>query len=66
MEKILSWGVTPVLSEKYSSTYVMYHYATLGAKELMSLEKGDTIVICGGPADGTKGTINTIKLVTIE
>ncbi len=62
----LSWGVTPVLSEKYTSTDVMYHYATLRAKELMSLEKGDTIVICGGPADGGKGTINTIKLVTIE
>ncbi len=62
----LSWGVTPVLSEKYSSADVMYHYATLRAKELLKLEKGDTIVICGGPADGGKGTINTIKLVTIE
>ncbi len=62
----LSWGVTPVLSEKYSSTDVMYHYATLRAKELLNLSKGDTIVICGGPADGGTGTINTIKLVTIE
>ena len=62
----LSWGVTPVLSERYTSSDVMYHYAMLAAKRILNLVKGDNIVICGGPADGAKGTLNTIKLVTIE
>ncbi len=62
----LSWGVTPVMSEKYSSSDVMYHYALLRAKELLHLKKGDNVVLCGGPADGAKGTINTVKLVTVD
>ncbi len=62
----LSWGVTPVLSDKYSSSDVMFHYALIRAKEILGLQKGDTVVLCGGPADGGKGTINTIKLATIE
>ncbi len=62
----LSWGVTPVLSDKYSSSDVMFHYALMKAKEILSLQKGDNVVLCGGPADGAKGTINTIKLATIE
>ena len=62
----LSWGVTPVLSEKYSSSDVMFHYALIKAKEILHLQKGDNVVLCGGPADGAKGTINTIKLATIE
>lgn len=62
----LSWGVTPVLSEKYSSSDVMFHYALMKAKEILNLQSGDNVVLCGGPADGAKGTINTIKLATIE
>ena len=62
----LSWGVTPVLSEKYNSSDVMFHYGIMRAKELFSLDKGDSVVLCGGPADGKKGTINTIKLETIN
>ena len=61
----LSWGVTPVLTEEFSSLDVMFHYAVVGAKNLLSLQPGDNVVLTGGPIVGRSGNTNTIKVETV-
>lgn len=61
----LSWGVTPVLSEKFDSTDVMFYHACQKAKEVLKLKKGDCIVMTGGKADGAPGNTNIIKIENI-
>lgn len=61
----LSWGVTPVLSEKFDSTDVLFYTAKHLAKETFSLKKGDHIVITGGITNGTSGNTNLIKIEMI-
>lgn len=58
----LSWGVTPVLTEKVESMDVMFYHAVLNAKNVLNLEKGDNIVLTGGPINGKSGNTNTIKV----
>jgi len=62
----LSWGVTPVLSERFDSTDVMFYHAALKAKEVLNLSSGDSIVMTGGRADGASGNTNIIKVETIQ
>lgn len=61
----LSWGVTPVLSEKFNSIDVMFYKALSHAKETYHLESGDNVVLTGGPINGTSGNTNTIKVEQI-
>lgn len=61
----MSWGVTPVLSEEFNSQDVMFYHGTRSAKEIFSLNKGDTIVLTGGQINGKTGNTNTIKVETI-
>ncbi len=61
----LSWGVTPVMSEKFRSLDVLFYTATKIAKTTFSLTDGDRIVITGGVTDGTTGNTNLIKVETI-
>ena len=61
----LSWGVTPVLSEEFKSTDVMFYHATKVAKELFDLKKGDNIIITGGEINGSCGNTSMLKLETI-
>lgn len=61
----LSWGVTPVMSEKFNSLDVLFYTAQKLAKSTMSLEKGDRIVITGGVTDGSSGNTNLIKVERI-
>lgn len=61
----LSWGVTPVLTEEFTSIDVMFHYAKTGAKELLGLKSGDNVVLTGGPIIGRSGNTNTIKVETV-
>ena len=61
----LSWGVTPVLVDKYKSLDVMFARAVERTKDMLSLENGDMIVLTGGPIDGSVGNTNTIKVETI-
>ena len=61
----LSWGVTPVLSEKFKSTDVMFYHAALKSKAVLGLKEGDSIVMTGGSADGESGNTNIIKVETI-
>ncbi len=58
----LSWSVTPVLSEQFSSMDVMFYYGMAGAKSVLNLQPGDNVVFTGGPINGTTGNTNTIKV----
>ena len=61
----LSWGVTPVMSEKFDSADVLFYHAALAAKRILSLKKGDCVVMSGGVPNGVPGTTNMIKIETI-
>ena len=60
----LSWGVTPMMSEEFPSTEVLFYHAKNAAKKELFLKRGDTIVITGG-VTGKSGTTNLIKVETI-
>lgn len=62
----LSWGVTPVLSEEYSSIEVVFYQALCKAKSLLGLSNGDNVVLTGGQINGPAGNTNTIKVETIK
>lgn len=61
----LSWGVTPVLSEKFSSIDVMLFKAKECAKKALNLRSGDNVVLTAGPINGQCGNTNTIKVEQI-
>ena len=58
----MSWGVTPVLCDNYPNMDVMFYFAKNAAKEILSLESGDNILLTGGPINGQCGNTNTIKV----
>lgn len=62
----LSWGVLPVLSEKFNSTDVLFYHALRAAKEAFHMQKGDSIVVTGGIPNGSSGNTDTIKMMTVE
>lgn len=62
----LSWGVTPVLCEKFDSTEVLFYFAQKKTEEVFKLKPGDNIVITGGMINGLSGNTNLIKVATIS
>jgi len=62
----LSWGVTPVLSEEYSSLDVVFYQALNHAKEIKNLKSGDNVVLTGGQINGKPGNTNIIKVETVK
>ncbi len=62
----LSWGVMPVLSERYRSTDVLFYRASIMAREQLGLKAGDNIVITGGDPNGRAGSTSILKVTTIE
>ena len=58
----LSWGITPVMSEVYESTDVLFYHALQVSRQVMQLEKGDKVIITGGIINGRSGNTNTIKV----
>lgn len=62
----LSWGVMPVMCEKYSSIDVLFYIAKNTAAEVLSLTKGDKIVVTGGDITGKSGNTNLIKVEEIN
>ena len=58
----LSWGITPIMSEVYESTDVLFYHALKVSREVMQLEKGDKVIITGGIINGKSGNTNTIKV----
>ena len=61
----LSWGVTPVMSEEFTSMDVMFYNAMAAAKKALNLQPGDNVVLTGGPINGKRGNTNTIKVEQI-
>jgi len=61
----LSWGVTPVLADEFNSQDVMFFHAMASAKKVLHLQKGDRVVLTGGPINGKTGNTNTIKVETV-
>ena len=62
----LSWAVTPVLCEPYSSMDVMFWQDVKYAKELFRLSPGDNVVLTGGQINGAPGNTNTIKVEKVK
>lgn len=58
----LSWGITPIMSEVYESTDVLFYHALQVSRKVMQLEKGDKVIITGGIINGRSGNTNTIKV----
>lgn len=61
----LSWGVTPAMCEKFTSTDVLFYTAKKLAEKEFALCKGDKIVITGGDTSGESGNTNLIKIESI-
>lgn len=62
----LSWGVTPVLCEEFSSMEVMFYHAMNEAKDIFKLKAGETVVLTGGLVNGQVGNTNVIKVETVK
>ncbi len=62
----LSWGVTPILGEEYSSIEVVFFQALKAAERAFSLKSGDNVVLTGGQINGAPGNTNTIKVETVK
>jgi len=62
----LSWGVIPVLSERFDSTDVLFYHAVKAAKNSLDLNTGDSIIITCGEINGKSGNTNLIKIETIK
>ncbi|MCQ2484730.1 MAG: pyruvate kinase [Clostridia bacterium] len=61
----LSWGVTPVMCETFTSIDVLFFTAARLAKSTFNLESGEKIIITGGITNGTSGNTNLIKVETV-
>lgn len=61
----LNWGVTPVLCKKYNSMEEMFRNDIEEAVSAFNLEKGDNVVLTGGPMNGKNGNTDMIKVETI-
>ncbi len=61
----LSWGVFPVLCDRFESLDVMFYNAKITAKNEFDLKKGEKIIITGGLTNGASGNTNLLKIETI-
>jgi len=61
----LSWGVSPFVTEKPSSTDEMMDLATKVAQEQKFAKEGDLIIITAGVPVGERGTTNLMKIQLI-
>ncbi len=61
----LSWGVTPVMVDRFDSTDVLFYTAKQKAIETFNLQQGDKLVLTGGMTNGVSGNTNIIKIETV-
>ena len=61
----LTWGVSPIVSEKPGSTDDMFNLATKIAQETGFATAGDLIIITAGVPVGERGTTNLMKIQLI-
>ena len=62
----LSWGVLPVMTERFESNDVMFYNAMKQAKATLRLSTGDNVVMTGGLIGGPRGNTNIIKLEVVK
>lgn len=62
----LSWGVIPVLCEKYPSSEVVFYEALKKTVNVLGLSAGDNVILVGGSVTGVPGENNTIRLETVR
>ena len=62
----MSWGVLPVMAERFDSNEVMFYNALRQAKTSLRLAPGDNVVMTGGTIGGPKGNTNIIRLEVIK
>lgn len=61
----LSWGITPVLSEEFTSVDVMFYHALYHAKRIFQPQKGENVVLTGG-SSCQSGNTNTIRVESVK
>lgn len=61
----MSWGVTPVLADRFPNIDVMFYFAKQYTVSALGLQPGDNIIMTGGPIDGNRGNTNTIKIEVV-
>ena len=61
----MSWGVTPVMADRFPSMDVMFYFAKQYTVSALGLQSGDNIIMTGGPIDGNRGNTNTIKIEVV-
>ncbi len=61
----LSWGVVPVMCDRFESLDVMFYNAKCTAKSEFALKKGDKVIITGGLTNGISGNTNILKIETV-
>ena len=66
LASMISWGVTPYLSEEYNSLDVVFYQALNAARSVYGLKKGDNVVMTGGQIGGAVGNTNIIKVESVE
>jgi len=62
----LSWGVLPVLSERYVSTEVLFYHALKAAQKNLNLQSGDAVIMTGGIINEKSGDTSLIKIENVE
>lgn len=58
----LSWGVTPIMSERRNNTDELFDHAVECAQTTDLVKNGDLVVITGGAPIGISGTTNVMKV----
>ena len=61
----MSWGVTPVMVDRFDSTDVLFYTAKQKAIDTFNLQPGDKLVLTGGMTNGISGNTNIIKIETV-
>lgn len=61
----MSWGVTPVMCERYESIDVLFYSAKQIAAKTFGLKKNDRIIVTGGMTNGISGNTNILKIETV-
>ncbi|MGL4849953.1 MAG: pyruvate kinase [Clostridium sp.] len=63
---VFSWGVYPVVADKFESTDAMMEQSVVIAEERGFLAKGDTVVIAAGVPVDKVGATNLMKIEIVE
>ena len=61
----LSWGVTPFMSDEYSSLDILFYFAKECAVKSGFCKKGDKVVMTGRTPNGKGGNSSLINIVTL-